>query len=434
MRNTLFSLIAAGLLGTITAQAQWSYHGLGGLTLHELRIEEEILYAATAGGLFRKDALRPDTTWSLLGLNGKNVRTLAVIHPDTILAVVHVEVEGRTHHHDIYRTFDSGGEWSLVAQNLGEEDLFKVLRHLPNDLNAVVAGGFHGIWKSVDLGTTWIKTAPASDVHFITFDPTRPEVAWSGGESNILWPYLMSSTDSGDSWSWVSLDFGGDNAVYDMAIDPATPEVRYLGAEGFVVKSEDGSQWRRILEPQTHEYFLGLEIGPSDRSRLYASGIRNTHEPQRPVLYVSNDFGESWAAVAHGDAKERFGVVSLGVAKSEGHDTVFLGTWRDGVYAYSAPVDTGAEGEPPMGFRLAQNYPNPFNPSTSITFEIENAGRARLRIYDVAGRLVETILDEFLVSGSYHVEWNAAGMPAGVYMYCIEVSGRSLSREMVLLP
>jgi hypothetical protein len=74
----------------------------------------------------------------------------------------------------------------------------------------------------------------------------------------------------------------------------------------------------------------------------------------------------------------------------------------------------------PGEFELSQNYPNPFNPSTMITFDLPRACFVRLKIYDVVGREVETIIDERRAAGRYEVRWSMAGLASGVYLCRLE--------------
>jgi len=73
-------------------------------------------------------------------------------------------------------------------------------------------------------------------------------------------------------------------------------------------------------------------------------------------------------------------------------------------------------------FCLLQNYPNPFNPSTKISWQIPVGSWQSLKIYDVLGNEVATLVDEYKPAGSYEVEWNASGLPSGVYFYQLLVS------------
>jgi hypothetical protein len=93
---------------------------------------------------------------------------------------------------------------------------------------------------------------------------------------------------------------------------------------------------------------------------------------------------------------------------------------------------------PTTPFALHQNYPNPFNPTTTIIFDMPAAGRAVLRIYNVKGELVRTLLDGFVQAGDVQVNWDGKdrdGSPAasGIYFYNLRADGRTASRKMVLI-
>lgn len=86
----------------------------------------------------------------------------------------------------------------------------------------------------------------------------------------------------------------------------------------------------------------------------------------------------------------------------------------------------------PKSYVLGQNYPNPFNPSTSIEFSIPESGNISLRIYDMTGREVAVLVNEYRNSGSYIVNWNASGVSSGVYFYKI-ISGSFVETKKMIL-
>ena len=82
---------------------------------------------------------------------------------------------------------------------------------------------------------------------------------------------------------------------------------------------------------------------------------------------------------------------------------------------------------------LRQNYPNPFNPTTSISFSLPVAGRARLDVYNMLGQSVATLVDGELSAGAHQVEWRADGAASGLYFYRVEFGGTAQVRQMMLV-
>ena len=80
-------------------------------------------------------------------------------------------------------------------------------------------------------------------------------------------------------------------------------------------------------------------------------------------------------------------------------------------------VVSGPLAETSGDFRLAQNYPNPFNPSTRIQYSLAKQSRVSLGIYDILGREVAILADGIREMGSHEAEWNAEGVPSGIYLY-----------------
>jgi hypothetical protein len=87
----------------------------------------------------------------------------------------------------------------------------------------------------------------------------------------------------------------------------------------------------------------------------------------------------------------------------------------------------------PGTFHLAQNYPNPFNPITTLRFNLPYVTPVTLKVYNVMGQEVATLVDQKLASGSHQLEFNANDLPSGIYFYRIEAAGFTDMKKMVLL-
>jgi hypothetical protein len=87
----------------------------------------------------------------------------------------------------------------------------------------------------------------------------------------------------------------------------------------------------------------------------------------------------------------------------------------------------------PKDFSLNQNYPNPFNPVTMISFQLPKSGFTNLKIYDVTGRLVKTLVSELKQAGYYKLEFEASSLSSGVYFYKLSSGDFILAKKMIVL-
>jgi hypothetical protein len=102
-------------------------------------------------------------------------------------------------------------------------------------------------------------------------------------------------------------------------------------------------------------------------------------------------------------------------------------------YDISNGIDKRSEVVPPADFALSQNFPNPFNPSTTIRFEIPSPGFVTLKVFDVLGREIATLIQDRVAAGEYSVPWDAASCASGVYYYKLETTNTVLVKKMILL-
>jgi hypothetical protein len=96
-------------------------------------------------------------------------------------------------------------------------------------------------------------------------------------------------------------------------------------------------------------------------------------------------------------------------------------------------VDDGGAAEVPAALALEQNFPNPFNPSTRIRFSLPSAGMVSLRLCDLLGREVRTVVREHRDAGRHEITFDASGLASGVYFYRLEAGGGALTRKLLLL-
>ncbi len=88
--------------------------------------------------------------------------------------------------------------------------------------------------------------------------------------------------------------------------------------------------------------------------------------------------------------------------------------------------------EIPEGYTIA-NYPNPFNPTTTINYQLPTDGIVTLKVYDVLGKEVATLVNDHRTAGYHTVEFNARNLPSGIYIYTITANNYTRSKKMLLM-
>jgi hypothetical protein len=99
----------------------------------------------------------------------------------------------------------------------------------------------------------------------------------------------------------------------------------------------------------------------------------------------------------------------------------------------STVVGVEARTQLPLTFALEQNYPNPFNPSTMINYQLPTANMVSLKIYNLLGQQVETLVDERQPAGKYEINFDASKLASGMYIYRIQAGSYTVSKKMLLL-
>lgn len=235
------------------------------------------------------------------------------------------------------------------------------------------------------------------------------------------WIELYNPTSSDISLNgWILKD---EDDTHEFVFGEVT-----LAANGFVVVYQNQSEFEGVygeLETAIGELGFGL-AGGSDQVRLFnADGIL--------IDSLQYDDEDPWPANADGTG------FTLELESAE-LDNSLPGSWVASVHQLGSPgqtngtsVQTESISERPTEIVIYQNYPNPFNPQTTISFSLPKATPVKLRIYDVLGKHLATLVDQYFDSGVHSVTWDARNQSTGVYFYVIEIEGKRFSRKMLLL-
>ena len=100
---------------------------------------------------------------------------------------------------------------------------------------------------------------------------------------------------------------------------------------------------------------------------------------------------------------------------------------------YSLVTKIGNETQTPSTYKLSQNYPNPFNPTTNIDFSISKAGFVNIKVFDILGREITTLVSQQMNPGNYNYRFDARNLSSGLYFYKLEVNDFSDIKKLSLI-
>ncbi len=368
-----------------------------------------------AGPMFMKASTDGGTSW-------KPIETIT----DTAVEIRSVAVERETLSvlysrrgiKQILRSTDSGSSWTTTAQGFNYHArvaLSPGVLHLVQ--NAVVSGHIETQYRrSHDLGDTWVQSSILSTMD--QFDIADATIA-------------ASSTR-------------GDTSVIAAWRDP---KYGCLGLVGCSIISRlgivgpDSTSW--LPETTLTEVPLGYAPELNAGRDGFAAAWPMDHAAS-PHAQVRASRGTSWCPLFDPTSGVTTrGVDRVGIASSSkaihvvwsASQAAGLSTFRI-FYRRGRFIDTDVKGEPvtlPPFARLQQNYPNPFNPTTKIVYRVQSREFVELRVFDVLGREVATLVDERKEPGEYTSEWKAEGMPSGVYYYRLVTGTRVETKKAVLI-
>ena len=192
--------------------------------------------------------------------------------------------------------------------------------------------------------------------------------------------------------------------------------------------------------PKTH--YLWVSAGNDANPPNAYPGVTTTWQKQTWYAYntVTKQVVDSltWSKVPGGHELTNDGARPRGIAFSPGGDTAYVACFNvdsAGVEMF-AHVVTSIEPVPGVvgaNYTLSQNFPNPFNPSTEIRFTVPKAGFTTLKVYDILGRTVATLVNENMNPGTFSVTLDGAKLASGTYIYTLSSGDARITKKMMLL-
>jgi photosystem II stability/assembly factor-like uncharacterized protein len=300
----------------------------------------------------------------------------------------------------LYRSTNRAVSWTPISLDLTNGapsgnlvyGTITTIASAPSDSNVVYVGTDDGnVQVTLDGGANWTKISNSLPVRWVTrvaVDPYNAMTAYvtlSGYRYDEYVPHVFRTTDAGANWQSISSNLP-DAPVNDIIVDPDSAVILYVATDvGVFVSDSLGNNWNYLGENLPNSPITDLVI----------------HNPTRTLIAAT--FGRS-------------------------------------MYSIDLTPVTNVKNEisPVKEFVLYQNYPNPFNPTTKILYKIPEQVRndirlVTLKVYDVLGNEVATLVNEEKQAGTYEVEFDASNHSSGIYYYQLRNGSFIETKKMVLM-
>jgi photosystem II stability/assembly factor-like uncharacterized protein len=392
---------------------------------------------------------------------------------------------------DIFTTSDGGKTWNL-GHSLGEvikactfiNDFTGFCLTFGGGLGLVGEGGFSRIYRTTDTGGKWEQIYQfnsdligysflGNDIYF-----ENDRVGWTVGRytNNTSGAGIFKTTNSGLNWILVWQDLSSGNFTLNSicfnnttgwAVGESGMIVKYSQIYGWSVKSSPTDQpLKKVFSVDNNVWISGGYLNEGNSSAIFLKSTDNgeTWSKNQNIPYLINDmyfrdnsFG--WAvgrnAAYNGvllistNGGDKWEVIvdnlpgqlnSIFIRENYGWAAGELGLVLKTTDAGTTWVDDKNNKIYPAEFELEQNYPNPFNPTTNFEFRIANlpAGKAgfglvTLKVYDVLGNEITTLVNEEKSAGEYKIEFDGSKLPSGIYFYKLQSGNYSSTKKMILI-
>jgi len=336
---------------------------------------------------------------------------------------------------DINRSTNRGVNWSYISPpGAGNDDNYCFVTPFiccPSNPNILYAGGV-SIYKSISGGLDWqgpFGTTVIGGTKILSMysSATSVDTVYCGAVNGRI----FRSVNAGLNWSNVTdSSITPNRYATDITVNPNKSNdiiVTFGGfGTGHVFRSTNaGNNWQNISGNLPDVPHHCVVMDPVYNQNIYVGSDLG--------VYVTTNSGVNWHEYRTGMPY----ALAFDVTVVYPNRKLRVATYGNGIYERKLlenPVSVNpVSNENITGFKLSQNYPNPFNPSTHLEFWIPDLGFVSLKVYNVIGKEVKTLVNEIKPAGIYSLEFDGSNLPSGIYYYKIESGDFTQVRKMILL-
>ena len=426
--KTIYTAAAIILLSSLmnTSSAQWKQVGYMITGTDTAKFNYTIksfgndVYFGTDKGLFKSND--NGDTWQSISYNSSGTE-------NQVIRCVHATENGEIFagsDKSLYKSDNGGNSWTTLSslpQNLSYNDITQI------NGNIVVSHGENfktgGVYYSADGGTSWTMATGLPDKpanHFFA----DGKILYVGDSRGIY-----KSNDSGQSWSAAGTSNPEMNGILYLTKLGNSFFAGDIGGKGMYTSTDNANTWTQLDTNIFTLPFCQLFCVIEANGMLVANMDGNCNPGGSSAIKASVDTGKTWNTFTDGLPQAFCPVLGK---NSTGTNLFTKEGFGYKVYRYGAV--TGVNDNPPvsLSFVLDQNYPNPFNPSTIIKYQLPEDGYVTLRVYDVLGKEIATLVNEFKQAGNYSSQFliQKSQLPSGIYFYTLRVNGYAETKKMIL--
>lgn len=337
------------------------------------------------------------------------------------------------------RSTDNGNTFTGITNGLSGRFNWSTPYILDIQNPAILYVGSHMIFRSTNRGTYW--TAISGDLtrgpngRLGTITCITSGVLGSG--ERVIYTgtddaKISVTTNSGVNWTDVTGSLP-NRYVTDIICDRRNPAIAYVTLSGFNIDQNNthifrttnyGTSWQNISGNLLNVPVNSVIVDIVRDSVLFVGCDAG--------VYYTTNLGASWQSLGTGLPNAPV----FDINYDPGTQILCAGTHGRSIYQISTsniPIGIISHSEVAERFSLSQNYPNPFNPATRIKFSIPKSSLVILKIFDITGREVKSLLNMNMQKGEYTYELNASNLPSGVYFYTIKAGNFTDTKKMILV-
>jgi len=314
---------------------------------------------------------------------------------------------------DIKKTTNGGTNWVNVYSSTLNEIFTDIV--FTNANTGYVIGSYGRLKKTTNAGLNWTSaTIPSNGSILTSICFVNENIGYSVGDNSTI----LKTTDAGLTWTAQSSPF---TFAYYTSVDFVDENNGYISSgQGLLRTTNGGTEWNVMNAPEGGYYKIqfrnnfGYAVS-SDGKIVKTTDAGNSWIEQPTVT----DNG-LYALYFNTDNYVYAGGLLGSIVKTIPTELIITGTGNNFT-------------EIPRTFNLLQNYPNPFNPTTNLEFGISNLGFVSLKVYNMLGKEVATVVNENLNPGTYKYSFDGSGLSSGIYFYTLKTNGFSETKRMMLI-